>query len=235
MPMRFITATEGRLVNVVNETISLRPSLANPMRKHSLAPSVAYPLPQALRFETPADLDARTERKLASRNRQTNEPDEFARCSKLDSPVAPALLRKLAQPCVHAGARLLRCQQRGEELHDLRVGVHRHEGVAMTLVPDAERQSVRFNFDRSNCHGSSHGHAIEPESCFTAICCRASATRTASVLLCRCRTSSCCASRPRPERYRARSGHRSLFVDRLHHVLAEAEDLPVDPAEEVPR
>ena len=105
MPMRSMTARDLRLPTAVNETISVRPRVSNPMRSalrrrpprwQGLAPNTGEP-------GASQRLNTGRKREPPARHGEPDETDELPGLDQLGCPVAPAAGSELGLPGVDAG------------------------------------------------------------------------------------------------------------------------------------
>ena len=99
LPIRVITARDGRLARAVNDMTSVSPSRPKPTSRHALAPSVAKPRPQKRRARRQP---ISTQGEIGRRRRGTDRP-----MKPMNSPVSLCSTAQLRQPRSANGAHLV--------------------------------------------------------------------------------------------------------------------------------
>jgi len=142
MPIRSITRSERTLAGMVNETTSFSPTRPNPSTSEALARLGRVALPPMLRVEAPTDLHGGHERSVETRHGGAGEPYERCRPHNLDRPQAEAVVVEMRLDALHQCVRLFAVEGPDHVAHDLRVGVHAREGLAIARAPAPQDQPL---------------------------------------------------------------------------------------------
>src|ERR1700740_3295008 len=143
MPSFAITRRERSFPIAVSETNSASPSSSNAYQTFSRAP---FSKPRAPVFcrESPANLDARSERRLKSRHSQPDESDKLATLGQFRCAQSETMGPEVRFDSVSHFVAPLPRHPLAQIFHHARIGVHPRKRLPVRLVPFPQDQPLGF-------------------------------------------------------------------------------------------
>src|ERR1700747_1334507 len=153
MPSFAITRRERSFPIAVSETNSASPSSSNAYRTISRA-LCSKPRAPVFCRESPADLDARSDRRVKSRHSQPDESDKLAALSQVRGAQPKSVRLEMRFDSVSHRIALLPGHRLTQIFHHARIGVYSRKRLPVNLVPFPQDQPLGLQCQHVNFRGT---------------------------------------------------------------------------------